>query len=85
MESNDWGDRLPRWFHRANWGGGALVCLGIGLYPLVAWSYSIPDALWALFWVVMGAGAANNARLAVNSIHVPARFRKKPRRGKPGG
>ena len=85
MESNDWGDRLPRWLHRANWGGGALVCLGIGLYPLVAWSYSIPVALWALFWVVMGAGAANNARLAVNSIHVPARFRKKPRRGKPGG
>ena len=64
------------WFHRANWGGGALACLGIGLYPVLAWETSIPIALWALFWLVMGAGAANNARRGINSIQVPARFRK---------
>ena len=85
MESSDWGNRLPRWFHKANWGGGALACLGLGLYPLAAWGYSISAALWALFWIVMGAGAANNARLGVNSIHLPARFRVKSARGKPDG
>ncbi len=79
----DYGERLPRWFHQANWAGGALACLGIGLYPVLAWESSIPVALWALFWVVMGAGAANNARRGLNSIHVPARFRKKRRRGHP--
>ena len=79
MDSNEWWNRLPRWFHRLNWGGGAVACLGIGLYPLLAWENSIPVALWALFWLVMGLGAANNARLGIDSIHVPARFRKKPR------
>ena len=80
MENNQYEDRLPLWFHRANWGGGALACLGIGIYPLVGWGCSIPAALWALFWVVMGVGAANNARLGINSIHIPARFRKNRRR-----
>jgi len=63
------------WFHRANWAGGALACLGIGLYPLLAWEISIPIVLWSLFWFVMGAGAANNAWRGVNSTQVPARFR----------
>ena len=74
---DDYGKGLPRWFHRANWAGGALACLGIGLYPVLARESSIPVALWALFWVVMGAGAANNARRGLNSTHVPARFRNK--------
>ena len=79
MNTDDYGDRLPSWFHSAIWGGGALACMGIALYPLLAWGYTIPVALWALFWVVMGVGAANNARLGLNSIHVPARVRKKRR------
>ena len=49
------------------------------LYPVVAWGSSVPVALWGLFWLVMGAGAAKNAWRGVNSIHVPARFRRKPR------
>ena len=77
MNRERFGDRLPGWFHRANWGGGALACFGIGLYPLLSWGYTLPVALWALFWVVMGAGAANNARLGINSINVPARFQRK--------
>ncbi|MCP4239351.1 MAG: hypothetical protein GY772_02210 [bacterium] len=77
MPNDDEGGRLPGWFHRANWGGGALACLGIGLYPLLARGYTMTAVLWALFWVVMGVGAANNARLGRNSIHVPARFRRK--------
>ena len=77
MDSEDYGSRLPGWFHRLNWGGGALACLVIGLYPVLAWEYSLLGVIWALFWIIMGAGAANNARLGVNSIHVPARFRKK--------
>ena len=80
VNKNSYESRLPTWFHRANWGGGALACLVIGLYPLLAWEYSLPVALWALFWVVMAAGAANNARLGLNSIHIPARFRKRRRR-----
>ena len=76
MKSKEYGDRLPRWFHRANWGGGAIACLGIGVYPLVEWGGNLPAALWALFWFAMGVGAANNARLGLNSIHIPARFRK---------
>ena len=79
MKSNEYGDRLPRWFHRANWGGGALACLGIGIYPLFEWGGNLPAGLWALFWLVMGIGAPHNARLGVNSIHVPARFRKSRR------
>lgn len=77
MDADEYGARLPGWFHRANWSGGALACLGIGLYPLLAWGYTVPAALWAFFWIVMGVGAANNARLGLNSIHVPARFRRK--------
>ena len=79
MKSREYGERFPRWFHRANWAGGALACLGIGIYPLLEWGVHVPAALWALFWLVMGAGAANNARLGINSIHVPARFRKSRR------
>ena len=78
--TGEYGEKLPTWFHRANWGGGALACLGIGLYPVAAWDNSIPAALWGLFWLVMGAGAAKNAWRGVNSIHVPARYRRKPRR-----
>ena len=77
MKDSGYGERLPRWFHRTNWGGGAVACLAIALYPPWAWGVGVFTALWALFWVVMGAGAANNARLGINSIHVPARFRKK--------
>ena len=77
MDNEEYGRRFPRWFHRANWAGGALACLGIGLYPLLAFEITIPVSLWAIFWVFLGAGAANNARLGLNSIHVPARFRKK--------
>ena len=79
MKGSKYGERLPRWFHRANWGGGALACIGIGLYPWIAWGSGGLTGLWALFWCVMGAGAANNARLGINSIHIPARFRKKRR------
>jgi hypothetical protein len=79
MDAHKYGERLPTWFHRANWAGGALACLGIGLYPVLAWKTSIPALLWAGFWIVMGAGAARNAWLGVNSIHVPARFRRKRR------
>jgi len=79
MDNNEYGARFPRWFHRANWGGGALACLGIGIYPLIEWGPNLPTALWALFWFLMGLGAANNARLGVNSIHIPARFRKSRR------
>lgn len=73
---DDYGERLPRWFHRANWAGGALGCLGIGLYPVLAWEISVLVGLWALFWLVMGAGAAHNAWRGVNSTQIPARFRK---------
>ena len=79
METKNYGERLPTWFHRANWAGGALACLGIGLYPVLAWETSILALLWAGFWIVMGAGAARNAWLGVNSIYVPARFRRKRR------
>ena len=77
MSNEEHPSRLPTWFHRANWAGGALACLPIGLYPPIAWGYSAPSLVWAVFWLVMAAGAANNARLGRNSIHVPARFRKK--------
>jgi len=70
-------NNLPGWFHRANWAGGALACLGIGLYPVLAWQASVLSLLWALFWIVMGAGAARNAWRGINSLHVPARFRGK--------
>jgi hypothetical protein len=80
MDRDAYGDRLPGWFHRANWAGGALACLGIGLYPVLAWGTSIPALLWAGFWIVMGAGAARNAWRGINSIHIPARFRRKPNR-----
>ena len=79
MTEGEYGERLPVWFHRVNWGGGALACLGIGLYPPLAWGGTTLWWVWALFWGVMGVGAANNARLGLNSIHVPARFRKKRR------
>ena len=39
--------------------------------------------LWALFWLVMGSGAANNARLGLNSIHVPPRFRREKKNEDP--
>ncbi|MAV55775.1 MAG: hypothetical protein CMJ28_07455 [Phycisphaerae bacterium] len=77
MTSEEYGNRLPTWFHRANWAGGALACFAIGAYPLWQWGGGWGTGLWALFWVFMGAGAANNARLGLNSIHIPARFRKK--------
>jgi len=76
MTSEDYGKRLPTWFHRLNWAGGALACLAIGLYPALASGYSLSRALWLFFWLLMGLGAANNARLGINSIHIPARFRK---------
>ncbi|MEE3329132.1 MAG: hypothetical protein VX252_17490 [Myxococcota bacterium] len=77
MDQEPYGNRLPAWFHRGNWAGGALACWAIGAYPLWHWGWNIPTGLWALFWLIMGAGAANNARLGLNSIHVPARFRRK--------
>ena len=70
---------LPTWFHRANWGGGAIACLLIGLYPLVDWGYSNSRLLWALFWIVMGAVAANNARLGVDSLKISRKFWKRLR------
>jgi hypothetical protein len=77
MRLKEYGKSLPPWFHRANWAGGALACLAIGLYPVLAWQMAIPTLAWALFWIVMGAGAARNAWRGINSIHVPARFRRK--------
>ena len=66
---------FPRWFHRANWAGGALGCLLIGLYPLLRWGYSSPALFWGLLWIVLGLGAANNARLGVDSIGRRGRFK----------
>ena len=77
MDRHEYGSRLPSWFHRANWAGGALACLAIGIYPLWPWGFGISTGAWALFWLLMGLGAANNARLGLNSIHVPRRFRKR--------
>ncbi|HIL80954.1 MAG TPA: hypothetical protein EYG54_06810 [Myxococcales bacterium] len=78
MDNDEYGGRLPTWFHRCNWAGGALACLGIGIYPGLAWEASIPALVWAVVWLVLGAGAARNAWRGINSIHVPARFRRRP-------
>lgn len=77
MNRDEYGSRLPSWFHRANWAGGALACFAIGIYPLWPWTFGIATGAWAFFWFLMGLGAANNARLGLNSIHVPSRFRRK--------
>lgn len=77
MTQEPYGKRLPTWFHRANWAGGAIACFVIGAYPLWQWGWNVAAGLWALFWLVMGSGAANNARLGLDSIHVPARFRRR--------
>jgi len=66
---------LPTWFHRANWAGGALGCLLIGIYPLLRWGESIPGLLWAVLWVGLGLGAAKNARQGVDSSGLLGRFR----------
>jgi len=66
---------LPAWFHRANWAGGAMVCLLFALAPL-ADRFDGPLAyLWAAVWVLLGLGAANNARLGVDSLRYRARLR----------
>jgi len=67
-------DALPQWFHRANWAGGALACLAIGAFPLLRWGYSIPALIWGFVWITLGLGAANNARLGLNSISPRWRF-----------
>ncbi|MDG2334738.1 MAG: hypothetical protein P8Q97_10980 [Myxococcota bacterium] len=77
VTSEEYGKRLPSWFHRLNWAGGALACSAIGLCPGLASGHSPGWVLWGLFWLAMALGAANNARLGINSIHIPARFRKK--------
>lgn len=79
MVKEDYGSRLPAWFHRANWAGGAIACFAIGAYPLWRWEFGTLVGLWALFWLIMGAGAANNSRLGLNSVHVPALLRSKRR------
>ena len=77
MRPQDYGNRLPTWFHRANWAGGALACFAIGAYPIWQWGGSLGSGSWCLLWVFLGAGAANNARRGVNSIHIPSRFRRR--------
>ena len=71
---------LPGWFHRANWAGGALGCLVIGIYPFSRWGDSIPTLLWMLLWLLLGLGAANNARRGVDSLGSLERLRRARRR-----
>ena len=77
MNSHDINDRLPKWFHRANWAGGALACFGIGAFPLIGQETNWAIALWAFFWAAMGLGAARNAKIGKKSIHIPKRLDEK--------
>jgi len=76
--NEEYGSQLPTWFHRGNWAGGALACWAIGLFPGLTSGGSVFSLAWGAFWLVMGGGAARNAWRGVNSIHVPARFRRRP-------
>ena len=69
-------ESVPRWFHRANWAGGALACCALALAPLWWWGPSFGAWIWGAVWLVLGAGAANNARLGVDSLNSRARFRR---------
>ena len=71
---------FPGWFHRANWAGGALGCLLIGIYPFVRWGDSTPALLWMVLWILLGLGAANNARRGVDSLGSLRRLRRVRRR-----
>jgi hypothetical protein len=71
---------LPPWFHRANWAGGAIACLFFALAPLF-YGFGGPLAyLWAVAWGLLGVGAANNARLGVDSLRYRDRLRGWKRR-----
>lgn len=70
-------DSLPTWFHRVNWAGGAIACVGIAIFPALRWWPPSHFALaWLLVWFFLGLGAANNARLGVDSIARKGRFRR---------
>jgi len=71
---------LPLWFHRTNWAGGALGCLVIGIYPFIRWGDSMLALLWMLLWLLLGLGAANNARRGVDSLGSLERLRRARRR-----